>query len=80
ISTHSLEDTRVVALNKSIGLYQLTNPTNYTLYSMTGQKILAGRASDNSHVIEASSIASGIYLIELEDADTKARLKKKIVL
>jgi hypothetical protein len=80
VGSQSLEQVRVVALNKSIGLYQLPNHTNYTLYNMTGQKVLTGVASDNVHVIEANAMASGIYLIELEDQETKARLKKKIVL
>ena len=80
VNSQSLEQVRIVALNKSIGLYQLNNQTNYTLYSMTGQKVLSGTTSESMHVIEANTMASGIYLIELEDQETKARIKKKIVL
>jgi len=80
VNSQSIEQVKIVALNKSIGLYNLSNSTSYTLYSMTGQKVLGGITSESIHVIEANTMASGIYLIEIEDQETKARIKKKIVL
>lgn len=80
LNTPSIETVRIVALNKSIGLYNLNNSMTYTLYSMTGQKVLTGTTSESMHVIEATTAASGVYLIELEDQTTRTRIKKKIIL
>ncbi len=75
-----LEKTKVVALNKSIGLYNLAESTNYTLYNMSGQKVLEGSTNLNTYVIEANSVSSGVYIIEVRDNQTNTMIKKKIVL
>lgn len=71
---------RVVSLNKSIGLYHLPEVTNYRLFSMTGQEVLKGVITESTHVIEAKTLASGVYIVALEDYNTKAVMRKKIVL
>lgn len=70
---------RIVALDKTIGLYNLPEKTNYKLFSMTGQEILKGDTQENTHAID-TKVASGIYIMELEDANTKAIMRKKVVL
>ena len=47
---------------------------------MTGKEVLNGTASGNDYVIEANALANGIYIIELEDVNTKAVLRKKLIL
>lgn len=71
---------KVVALNKSIGLYNLPESTNYKLYNITGQNILEGSIDNNTYVIEANTLSSGIYILELIDNNSHAVLKKKLVL
>lgn len=71
---------KIIALNKSIGLYNLPEATNYKLYSMTGQEVLRGNVTGHNYVIETNTIASGIYIVEIEDNNTKATIRKKIVL
>ena len=69
-----------MALNKSIGLYNLPASTSYNLYNMTGQKIMKGSTNQREYVIEASTLASGVYIVELGDANTNAVIRKKVVL
>jgi hypothetical protein len=81
IDDFDLNDTRIVALNKSIGLYNLSgNSTNYNLYDITGKVVLNGTTSDDTHVIEAASLSSGIYIVELRDSNSSSVLRKKVVL
>ncbi|MEZ4795634.1 MAG: T9SS type A sorting domain-containing protein [Flavobacteriaceae bacterium] len=79
-NSRNLESVRIVALNKSIGLYNLPEATNYTLYNIAGQKILNGHINNTSFVVEANTVSSGVYIIEITDSNTKATLRKKVVL
>ena len=78
--TKAFENIKVVALNKSIGLYNLPEASNYTLFNVAGQKVLDGKINSSTHVIEASNVSSGVYIIEIIDLNTKATLRKKVVL
>ena len=71
---------KIVALNKSIALYNLPEITSYKLYTMTGQSVLDGKIENNTYVIEANTLSSGVYIIELKDNNSKAIIRKKIVL
>jgi len=71
---------KIVALNKSIGLYNLTGKTNYNLFSISGQSVLKGSTDHDTYVIEAKTVATGVYVMELEDNHSKAVIRKKIVL
>jgi len=71
---------KIVALNKSIALFNLPQQTNYKLFSLTGQSVLDGKIENNTYVIEANTLSSGVYIIELEDNNSKAIMRKKIVL
>lgn len=76
----ALNEIKIVALNKSIGLYNLPEATNYTLLNMTGKQVLEGKTSSDTFMIEANAISNGVYIIELTDVNTKAVLRKKLVL
>ncbi len=80
IEDNELNKIKIVALNKSIALFNLPQSTNYRLFSITGKSVLDGKISNNTHVIEANTLATGVYIIELEDADANAVIRKKIVL
>jgi hypothetical protein len=47
---------------------------------MTGKRVLEGNISNTTHVIEANTIATGVYIIELTDVNSNAVIKKKIIL
>ena len=80
IDNNQFSQVKIVALNKSIALYNLPQRTDYKLFNMSGQNVLDGNIESQTHVIEAVTLAKGIYIIELQDSDTKAVIRKKIVL
>ena len=80
VDNNFLSEVKIVALNKTIALYNLPNDLEYKLYNMSGQSVLNGKTTNNTHVIEANILANGIYIIELQDVESKAVMRKKIVL
>jgi len=80
IEDNNLSKIKIVGLSRSIAIYNLTNATNYIVYNLSGQKVLDGTTSNREHVIEASSLSSGMYVVELSDTESNAVLKKKVVL
>ena len=80
IGDNHLNNVKIVALNKSIALFNLPQQTDYRLFSITGQSVLDGNIENNIHVIEANTLATGVYIVELKDKDTNAVIRKKIVL
>lgn len=47
---------------------------------MSGKSILNGEIENETHVIEANTLSSGVYIIELKDVSTNAVVRKKLVL
>ena len=80
IGDNELSKIKIIALNKSIALYNLPQQTNYRLFSITGQSVLYGNISNNTYVIEANTIATGVYILELKDKDSNAVIRKKVIL
>ena len=70
----------IVVSDNQIQLYGLPESSNYTLFSITGQQVLKGTALNSRYDIETNGLTNGIYILEIEDADTKATNRKKIVL
>ena len=71
---------KIVALNQTIGLYNLPNTTKYSVFNMAGKVVLNGTTENSEYVIEANNIASGVYILELTDQNTNAVIRKKVVL
>ena len=80
IDNYSVNDVRVVAIQKNISLYNLPENTSYNLYSISGQSVLKGNTQGKTHVIEATTMANGIYILEMKDESSNAVIRKKIVL
>jgi len=80
LEDNTLNKIKIVALNKSIAMFNLPQQTNYRLFSLTGQSVLNGNIENSTHVIEANTLATGVYILELEDGDTNAVIRKKVVL
>ena len=80
IENNILNQVKVVALSKSIGLYNLPDVSRYSVINMTGQQVLKGETQNKDYVIEATSLASGVYIVELNDINSDAVLRKKVVL
>lgn len=71
---------KIVALNKSIALYNLPENISYKLFSISGQSVLDGKIESGTYVIEAKTLASSIYILELVDTNSKAVFRKKVIL
>ena len=80
LDDNELSKIKIVALNKSNALFNLPQQTNYRLFSITGQSVLDGKITNSTHVIEANTLATGVYILELKDVDSNAVIRKKIVL
>jgi hypothetical protein len=80
IETNALDAIKIVALNKSIGLYNLPEATNYRLFDMTGKQIMDGVTTGGSFVVEVNTLFTGVYIIELKNKNSKGVLRKKLVL
>lgn len=80
VAQFSVNDIRVVALNKNINLYNLPDSASYNLYATSGQSVMSGKTNDSSYSIEATSMSTGVYILELKDTATNAVIRKKIVL
>jgi len=75
-----LSKIKIVARNNRIELHNLNDATNYRLFSLTGQEVLKGTTDSHDYVMEANTVASGIYIVELADTKSNALMRKKIVL
>jgi len=80
IEDNVLSQVKVVALNKSIGLYNLQDTSRYSVINMTGQQVLKGETQNRDYVIEAPTLASGVYIVELNDSKSDTVMRKKVVL
>jgi hypothetical protein len=72
VEESEFNNVRIVAINKSIALYNL--------FSITGQSVLKGSIESDTYVVEANTVATGVYIMELKDTNTNAVIRKKIVL
>ena len=80
LEEETFNDVRIVALNKSIGVYNISETTDYNVYALTGQSVLKGSINNTAHTIEANSLETGIYILELRDKQTNAVIRKKVIL
>lgn len=80
IKNELFNDIKIITRQKSIAMYNLSEPTEYKILNITGQEILKGATSNKTYVIEATTLASGVYIAELTDLNSKAVIRKKIVL
>jgi len=71
---------KIIAKNHRIEIYNLTEKSNYKLYNLTGQSLLDGKTENDTYFIEANTISTGVYILELENIHSKEVLRKKIVL
>jgi hypothetical protein len=75
-----ISEVKIKAFNKSVSLHNLPSRTNYQLFNMSGQSVLNGKISSSEYTIEANTLSTGIYIIELRDLNSNAVVRKKIVL
>jgi len=80
IDDNTFTEVGIKAFNKSVWLSNLPNQTDYQIFNISGQRVLDGKISSSKYTIEANTLSDGIYVIELMDAQSKAVIRKKIVI
>ncbi len=79
VKQHQLSKIAIIAQDKNITIKNLNTTANYVLYDSTGKQVLNGSVTNNT-VINAQMLASGFYVITIEDVENKTTINKKIVL
>ena len=80
IKDASMSKVEIISSNKKIKLFNLPEPIQYQVFSMTGQSVLKGTTSGKNDIIDATPESEGVYFIELNDTESNSVLRKKIVL
>ncbi|WP_248397819.1 T9SS-dependent choice-of-anchor J family protein [Bizionia sp. M204] len=66
--------------DKVVTIYNLQGEANYRILNIAGQEVLNGNTRLESQNIDAGNLASGIYIVEVTDANSNAQKRKKIVI
>lgn len=69
---------KIGCVNHYISIYNINSEINYKLLSLTGQTLLEGKTAIETHNIDATSLASGVYIIEIYNSETQGVFRKKI--
>lgn len=69
---------KIGCVNQYISIYNINSNVNYKVLSLTGQTIIEGKTDIETHTIDATSLASGVYIVEIENPLTQAIFRKKI--
>ena len=69
---------QIGCVNHYISIYNINSEINYKLLSLTGQTLLQGKTTLETHQIDATGLASGVYIIEIYNPETQGVFRKKI--
>ena len=67
-------------LDNQINIANTPKNINYNLYSVTGQLMLSGKATENTHSIFTNTLSKGIYIVELTNEKSQSVLRKKVLI
>ncbi|GLB50450.1 T9SS type A sorting domain-containing protein [Neptunitalea lumnitzerae] len=72
---------KVVAMNKTVSLFNLPESSDYKVYNTAGQVIMNGSYSNTDvATIELGGVSNGVYIVEITDVASKAVFRKKVML
>lgn len=71
---------KVTAFDNQINIDNTPKNINYNLYSVTGQLMLSGKATENTHSIFTNTLSKGIYIVELTNEKSQSVLRKKVLI
>lgn len=66
--------------DKIVTISKLSGNANYRILSLTGKQLINGETRLESQEINATDLASGIYIIEVKSVDSDAVKRKKIII
>lgn len=77
---NQLTNIRIAAVNNTIAISNLSIETEFSIFDMTGKSVMNGNINDHTYTIEANSLSTGIYILELNDINSDAVIRKKVIL
>lgn len=82
LSTNELQMQQVdiFVKNKTISLKNLPELSSYRVYNLAGQTLLSGDIDQKAHSIDTTGQSTGIYILELTNANSNAVIRKKLIL
>lgn len=80
LESSELNAAKIVVLNNTIGLYDLTEAVNYRLFDISGKEVLAGDIRAKTHTIDASGVSAGMYILVLNGIESQSFISKKVIL
>jgi len=66
--------------DKVVTISNIQGEANYRILNIAGQEVLNGNTRLESQNIDAGNLASGIYIVEVTDANSNAQKRKKVVI
>lgn len=66
--------------DKVVTISNMQGEANYRIMNIAGQEVLNGNTRLESQNIDASNLASGIYIVEVTDTNSNAQKRKKVVI
>lgn len=66
--------------DRVVTISNIQDKANYRILNVAGQEVLKGETHLETQNIDASNLASGIYIVEVTDANSNAQKRKKIVI
>lgn len=71
---------KITALDNEINISNTPKNINYNLFSVTGQRMLSGKVTENTHSIFTNTLSKGIYIVELTNEKSQSVLRKKVLI
>lgn len=71
---------KVTAFDNEINISNTPKNINYNLFSVTGQRMLSGKVTENTHSIFTNTLSKGIYIVELTNEKSQSVLRKKVLI
>lgn len=75
-----LKQIKLITAHKKITALNLTEKTNISLYTITGNHLLTATLNPDKNVIPITTLASGIYIVKLKNMNNGLSSARKIIL
>lgn len=70
----------ITCVDRIVTISQLQGDANYRIFSITGQVVQEGSTRLETQDVSVETLSSGIYIVEVSDADSNAVTRKKIAI
>ncbi len=74
------KDVKIIVAHRQISIINLPNHTEYTIYTINGQRILQGNLDKINNTINVQYLTSGLYIIEMIATNSASTIRRKIII